>query len=189
MDRDDAMLDYLQGRLTPEERASFEAEIARDSSLSAEVSLMKSVRAALKEGPEHENAAAVWNRLSADMDASPQAANENRRPWLEALKYAAACVLAVAVWQFAVVPRLGALDGGFRAASEQSNAFMLQVKFVESATLSEIGNVLGPLGGVISDGPSALGILRLSFPDARRRDEALDALDGRDDLVDFVSVQ
>lgn len=186
MDRDDAVLDYLQDRMAAPERAAFEEAMAQDPSLAAEVSLMQSVRAELGSAPRHEQADAVWDRLSAAMEPV-QPANENRSPWRQVLQYAAACVLAVSLWQLAVVPRLGAPDDGFRAASEQRDAFALQVKFVDAATLPEIAKVLGPLGGTISDGPGALGILRVSFPSAAQRDEALRVLEDRVPLVEFIS--
>lgn len=187
MDRDDAILDYLQDQMTPQERASFEQAMAQDASLAAEVSLMQSVRAELASGPPHEQADEVWRKLSATLDAPAQPANENRGPWRQLLQYAAACVLAVSLWQLAVVPRLGGADGGFRAASDASEAFVLAVKFVDTATLAQITDALAPFGGTITDGPSALGILRVSFADAQQQSAAQEGLGNRPDLVEFLS--
>ncbi|MDU9004365.1 hypothetical protein [Sedimentitalea todarodis] len=188
MDQDDAILDYLQDRLKPEDRASFEADMGRDPVLAAEVDLMRQVRAELASGSKHDDAEAVWDRLSASMDEAPQAANENRRPWIQGLRYAAVGVIAVAAWQLAVVPRLDAPGDGFRTASElQSEAYTLQVKFIEGVTLEEIAELLGPLAGTISDGPSALGLVRLSFPDAASLAQAQETLNYRGDLVEFLS--
>lgn len=189
MTRDDAILDYLQDRLAPEDRTSFEARMAQDPALAAEVSVMKSVRAELASGPMHEKADVVWDRLSQAMENAPEVANANRAPWRTALQYAAACTLAIAVWQFGVVPRLAGTDSGFRAASGQSEGAILQVRFVQSVTLAEISALLDPFGGTISDGPGALGIVRLTFPDAPSRDQALAALQDREDLVEFVAEQ
>ncbi|MCV3272743.1 anti-sigma factor [Roseobacter sinensis] len=187
MDRDQNILDYLQDRLTAADREAFEAAMAQDGSLAAEVSVMRSVRAQLAAAPKHESADAVWQRLSAEMESRPPAANDDRPPWQQLLKYAAVAVLAVAAWQVTIVPRMGEAPGGFRTASEQPAAFTFQVKFVESATLGEIAAVLGPLGGTITDGPSALGLVRLSFAEAGLRDEALKALEGQVELVEFVA--
>ncbi|MEO1138418.1 MAG: hypothetical protein AAFW87_03080 [Pseudomonadota bacterium] len=186
MDRDDAILDYLQDRLAPEKREAFETSMAQDASLAAEVDLMRSVRDEMASGPTHEKADAVWEQLSTAMDAPPQAANENRHPWVSVLQYAAVAAIAVAAWQFAVVPRLGDVPDGFRAASEQSAGFVLQVKFEDSVTIGEIGTLLGPLGGTISDGPSALGVVRVSFTDAALRDAAREVLTARSDIVELV---
>lgn len=189
MDRDDKILDYVQNRLAPADRAQFENAMAKDTSLAAEVDLMRSVRAELKAAPTHENADAVWDKLSATIDPAPQTANDNRRPWLQVLQYAAVALVAVAAWQFAVVPRISEEPGGFQAASEQSGGFVLQVKFVESATIGEITDLLRPLNGAITDGPSALGLVRVSFAEASMQQAALEVLSNRSDLVEVALEQ
>ncbi len=187
MDRDQDILDYVQGRLAPADRDAFEQAMARDASLAAEVDVMRSVRGALASGPTHAQAEAVWDRLSAEIDPPPQAANDNRRPWREVLTYAAVALIAVAAWQVTIGPRLTAGPDGFRAATAQSDGVSFQVKFVDAATLGEIATLLAPLGGTISDGPSALGLVRLSFPDPSQREEAMRLLETRSDLVEFVA--
>lgn len=187
MDRDQSILDYLQNRLSSADRKAFETVMAQDASLAAEVDLMRSVRAELASMPGHKNANAVWDRLSAQMDAAPQAANDNRRPWQQALKYAAVAMIAVAAWQVTIGPRLNEGPTGFRTASEETAAFTFQVKFIESATLGEIAALLAPLGGTISDGPSALGLVRLSFAEAGLRDAALKTLVDHGAPVEFVA--
>lgn len=189
MDHDDKILDYVQNRLAPADREQFEKAMAKDKSLSAEVDLMRSVRAELKAGPIHENADAVWDKLSAAIDPAPQTANDNRRPWLQVLQYAAVAVMAVAAWQFAVVPRISGEPDGFRAASEQSVGFVLQVKFIESATIGEITDLLRPLNGTITDGPTALGLVRVSFAKKNMQQEAFDVLSSRSDLVELALEQ
>ena len=186
MERDDAILDYLQGRLAPEERLAFEQTMAQDAALAAEVDVMRAVRTELASGPKHEQADAVWDRLSVAMDGSAQPANENRRPALALLKYAAVAVIAIGTWHTTVVPRVTPTQDGFRAASEESGDVILQVKFASSATLAEVGAVLRPLGGTISDGPTALGVVRVSFADMDARDAARVALGERSDLVELV---
>ncbi len=186
MERDDAILDYLQGRLAPEDQKAFERSMAQDTALAAEVDVMRAVRAEMASGPQHEQADAVWDRLSAAMDGHAQPANDNRRPALALLKYAAVAMIAVGAWHFTVVPRVATTQDEFRAASERSTDFILQVKFAPSATLKEVGDVLGPLGGTISDGPTALGVVRVSFVDGGSRDAARDALSAMDGLVELV---
>lgn len=187
MDRDQDILDYLQDRLTTADRDAFESAMARDASLAAEVDVMRSVRAELASGPRHDSADAVWDRLSAKIDAAPQAANDNSRPWQQVLKYAAVAMIAVAAWQVTLGPRVTGGPDGFRTASEQPAAVSFQVKFVETATLGEIAALLAPLGGTISEGPSALGLVRLSFADANLGAEASKVLEERSDLVEFVA--
>ncbi|MDP5220067.1 hypothetical protein Q5Y75_22950 [Ruegeria sp. 2205SS24-7] len=187
MERDQDILDYLQDRLGPSERETFEKTMARDASLAAEVAVMRAVRSELDASPKHAQAEAVWDRLSVEIDGTPRAANDNRQAWRHVLRYAAVALLAIAVWQFAVVPRIGEAPGGFRTASEQVDDFALQVKFVDGAPFGDISDLLGTLGGVISDGPSALGLVRVSFPDAAARAAALEAMREQVDFVEFVA--
>ncbi|MEP0962817.1 MAG: hypothetical protein ABJG75_13525 [Roseobacter sp.] len=189
MDRDDTILDYLQGRLSPKDRQQFEHAMSQDNSLSSEVDLMRAVRAELAAGPSHEYSAAVWDKVSASIDATPIPANQNQRPWVQALRYAAVASVAIAAWQLAIVPRMNARPDGFRTASEQSANFIVQVKFAQDATVGEISAVLVPVGGTITDGPSALNLFRISFPDQTSREKALNTLQSRNDIVEMVAEQ
>lgn len=189
MDRDDAILNYLQGRLAPAERDRFEAEMKADAPLAAEVDVMRAVRADLAAAPKHDNAGAVWNKLLASIDPPLRAANQNRSPWAQVGRYAAVALLAVVSWQFAVAPRIFGAPDTYRAASEETDAFILQVRFADEATMTEIGALLGPLDGTISDGPSALGIMRISFIDEAARQQAAEAFRARPALVIFVQEQ
>lgn len=189
MDRDETILEYLREKLPPEDRSAFEATMAQDAALAAEVELLRAVRSELATGPKHDNAGAVWDRLAAKMDPLPVHANDNRSPWIHTLRYAAVAVLAVAAWQFTVVPRTGTAPDGFRTSSEVTAAFVLQVKFLDNATIADIGLLLAPANGTIIDGPSALGIVRVSFPDQAARVQALESLGAQSDLVEFVLEQ
>lgn len=189
MNRDDAILDYLQNRLSPDDRAAFKQAMAEDAVLAAEVDVMRSVRAQLATGPEHDQAEAVWNRLSASIGQDGRPANENRIPVAQALRYAAVALVAVFVWQFAVAPRTSDVIPGFTPASETAGAFVLQVKFTEDATLGEITELLTPWRATIIGGPGSLGILRVAFPDAAARQQAMVELSARTDLVEVVLAQ
>ncbi|ABG33450.1 hypothetical protein CEP88_09260 [Roseobacter denitrificans] len=188
MDRDDQILNYVQDRLSPQDRAAFEEAMARDAALSGEVALMQAVRGALAQEPKHDNSDAVWDRLSASMSPVPQPANMNSSPWAQLARYAAVAAIAVLAWQV-VVPRSSGVPTGFTPATEGAGAFVLQVKFADSATFGDIGALLGPLGGTITDGPTALGLVRVSFADATSLQEAAVALDARSDLVELVVQQ
>lgn len=189
MDRDETILDYMRDKLPPEERATFEATMAQDAALAAEVELMRAVRAELATAPKHDKAEAVWDRLAGEIDPAPLTANDNRSPWMQFVKYAAVAMLAVAAWQFTVVPRTGSVPEGFRTSSEGAAAFVLQVKFTESTTIADISVLLAPSKGTIVDGPSALGLVRVSFPDQAAREQALEVLSAQSDLVEFVLEQ
>lgn len=189
MDRDEDILNYLQGRLQPVDRARFEADMSRDATLAADVALMRDVRADLASGPRHEAADAVWSRLSAAIDAAPRAANQNRPFWTQAARYAAVAAVAVVSWQFGVAPLITASPDVYRSASEGRSGFVLQVRFTDAATLGDITILLVDVGGTIVDGPSALGFMRVSFADDAAREQALDTLQARSDLVTIVQMQ
>lgn len=191
MDRDDKILAYLQGKLASTDLADFEAEMASDTSLAAEVTLMRSARAELAKGPKLPDPEQAWDRLSAAIREPVRPANENHPPWRQWAQYAAVACIAVASWQVIAVPRLGnqQVQDPFRAASEASDAFTLQVKFTDTATIAEIAALLTPLGATITSGPSALGLLRVSFENDALRQQARAALETRTDLVEFALAQ
>lgn len=185
MERDDEILEYLQDRMGRDDRDRFEADMAEDASLAAEVEVMRSVRTALASGPIHENKDAVWARVSRSIDQMQEPANVNRAPWGALLRYAAVAVVAVSAWQVAIVPRISSAPDTFRPASEQTAGVALQVKFTDAAMFTDIAALVYTLNGTIIDGPGALGILHLSFPDTDLRAQAIDVLE-RSDLVEFV---
>ncbi len=187
MTRDQNILEYLQNRLSLADKDAFERMMAQDAALAAEVDVMRAVQAELTDGPKHENADAVWDRISASIDAQAAPANNNRSPWRQMLKYAAVAVLAIAAWQVAVVPRISAVPEGFRTVSETSEAVSIQVKFTETTTLVDISALLAPLDGRIIDGPGALGLVRLSFPDESLAEAARAVLESNATLVEFVA--
>ena len=189
MDREDWILNHIQGRHSAEDQASFENAMARDPALSAEVNVMRAVRRELADSSKHENAEAVWLRLTKEIDDHPKPANDNRQPFVAILRYAAVALIAVAAWQFAVVPRLGDPDAGFRTASGDAASHVLQVKFRPDVTIAAIGDVLTALEGTIADGPSTLGILRLSFADNAALTNAFEVLSARDELVELILEQ
>lgn len=188
MDRDDKILAYLQDRLSSQERDQFERDMAEDAALRGEVSLMQSVRGELANEATLPDPDALWARISADMNQPAPVANDNRRPWVQLVQYAAVACIAVAAWQIFAVPRLGSGTGPevFRAASEASDKFELQVKFLDTARMADVAALLADLDGTISGGPSALGIVRISFADDMRREEAFRVLTARKDLVEFL---
>ena len=189
MDRDDKILNYVQERLSPQDRAAFEASMATDAALASEVALMQSVRGAMASAPKHDKSEAVWDRLSASMTPVPEPANTNRSPLIAVLRYAAVAAIAVTAWHLTVVPRSSGVPGGFAPATETTAAFVLQVKFADTASFGEIGALLGPLGGSISDGPTALGLVRVSFTDEISLQEAVGALNAASDIVELVVEQ
>ncbi len=191
MDREERLIAYMQDRLSLPERDAFEAELQTDPALAAEVDVLRAVRTELAHEHEPGDAAAGWSRLSAAIDAGqPAVANENRPPRLSLWQAAAVVAAAVFLWEAAVAPSLGFLEQrGYETVSEGATSPVLQVIFKEAAPVGEIAAVLQELEGNFADGPSALGVYRLSFADSNRRDAARDMLAARKDLVEVVLEQ
>ncbi|WP_342076592.1 hypothetical protein [Yoonia sp. SS1-5] len=88
------------------------------------------------------------------------------------------------------MPRLAEerIGEGFSVASENTGqTFVLQVQFLPNTTLDDIATILLPFSGTISDGPSAIGLVRLAFVTEDDRAQGLEALRMRSDLVSFIA--
>lgn len=188
MDRDDKVLDYLQDRMGPEDRAGFEREMDSDPSLAAEVAMLTGARRAMAEETLPDGASeAGWARLSeaiAEDQATPPANTNRPLAWAQAAAIAAA---AIAVWQFAVVPRFQGAEPGLVPASDTIEGPALRAAFAADAPLSEVTALLREVGATVIDGPSAVGLYTLAFRDAGARDSAEAALTDRPDLVTAVA--
>lgn len=189
MDREDRLLAYMQNRMSPDDKGRFETEMASDRSLAAEVSAMRAVRSELAEEDGLPDTDAGWARLSAALDAEgTQPANLNRPIRISLLQAAALVVASVLLWQVAIAPNLTGLgESGYETVTEERTGPVLQVIFTADASMGEISALLRMHGGTLLDGPSALGLYRIGFPDAAQRTAARDALTGRPDLVDTVA--
>ncbi|WP_121063346.1 hypothetical protein [Chachezhania antarctica] len=178
MDQDDRLIDYMQGRLSEEERVAFEAEMARTPALEAEVTALRAAASELGRAQVPDGArAAGWDRLSAAIDAErvPQPANTNRP--LTLLKVACIIGATVAVWQFGVVPKLPGQGPGYVTVTEEAEArHALRVAFAEDVALADLTALLQRIGARITEGPGAIGLYTLSFDDEAARDAAEAAL-------------
>ncbi|MCA0920669.1 hypothetical protein [Pseudooceanicola nanhaiensis] len=188
MDEDDRILAYLQDRLEPADRATFEAELETHPDLRAQVTSLSAAAAELGARPVPEGARdAGWERLSSAIEAErqPVAANTNRGVSL--LKVASIVAATVLFWQFAVVPQLPGTGGGFVPASATVEGPALRVAFAEGATMAEITALLQETGARLTDGPGALGLYTLTFATEAERDAAEALLAGRPELFTDVS--
>ncbi|MEM1267464.1 MAG: hypothetical protein AAGI50_15760 [Pseudomonadota bacterium] len=190
MTRDERLLAYMQNRLDPDDRIAFEADMAADPAVAAEVDVMRAVRAEFEERAEAPDAVAGWRRLEMAIEADKRRpANENRAPRLALWQVAAVVAAALLTWETAVAPQIGAERGGYATVSEVAAGPALRVAFVPSATIGEIDAILVDLGGTITDGPGALGLYRISFVDDAARDSAEAALAARTELVELVTAE
>ena len=193
MDRDDRLVAYLQDRLSQAERKDFEAEMRSDPALAAEVSVMRGARKAMGQEEADEDPSVGWQRLQASIErerSQTTAANLNRRPFFMIAQVAAVAIAAIAVWQFAVTPLISPNgQPGYTTASDELALPVLQVVFADTAPAGEISAALLEHGGKIIDGPSAIGLYRIAFPDEDHRSRAREALALQPELVESVFIE
>ncbi|MEM1361256.1 MAG: hypothetical protein AAGF94_06005 [Pseudomonadota bacterium] len=192
MDREERLLVYMQNKLPVDERRQFEAEIADDDKLAAEVAALRSARSVLARQDASADLETDWSNFTKALDAEqPVPANTNRPVTLSLLQAAGLVLASVMLWQLAVVPNVDRLSqgGGYEPVSETASGPVLQVLFAGSAQIGDISEVLRTFDGTILDGPSALGIFRISFPDEAQRDAASTALIDRPDLAVSATIE
>ena len=201
-ENEELILKFVQGRLSADERASFELRMRADPRLAAEVAAMVGVRSALTDAAtdavERERG---WRRLSEAIDAEtaapqpsqpqssqPVAANDNRllsrllgAPLARAAGIAVAAVLA---WEAGVSSLFERQPSQvYTPVSEAPSGVVAAVAFAPEASVAEISALLRRIGATVSDGPSALGVYRLGFETEAARDAALSELDAETTLV------
>lgn len=176
MDRDDRILAFVQGKLPQADADAFQSEMNSDAGLAAEVAVLASARSVLGSNQD-DMADQSWETLSAKIDeARFRPANLSRAPRLSLLQVAAAIVAAVAIWQFTAAPlfQTGGLD--YAPASVAAEGPTLQVRFEANAQIGAISDTIYDLDGRILDGPSAIGLFVIEFPDDASRTAALESL-------------
>lgn len=195
MDREDKVLAFVQGRMDGAERRAFEAEMAQDRTLAAEIAAMQALRAEFAAETSAETAAetaeAGWARFAPTLEETAAAgtANANRAPRFSLWQTGALIAASLALWQVVAVPLITPPpDAGFRPVSEAAEMPTLQILFAPGADIVEISRLLADSGGTIVSGPGAIGLYRVAFDTAAARDAARAAFENRPDLADRVAV-
>lgn len=191
MDRDDLVLAYVQGRLPEAERGAFDARLSAEPDLAAEVAALQAMRDAFAQADAEIAPDQGWARLEAAIDAAPPAAaNVNAPLRLPLWQVGGLIAASLALWQVAVVPTLGpGLEPGFETVGAPTQADVLQVLFAPGADVSAVTALLRDVGGTVVDGPSAIGLYRVSFSSAEALGTAREALTARTDLIEMVTVE
>jgi hypothetical protein len=161
---------YLNGTLAETERAQVEAWLRESPDAGSELQMWRAVQADARTQPLTQPGVDFgWQRLRRDLK------REQRRGSLHTWRVAAAAsVLMIVGLQTAILVRQ---DAGTRyeplsgTLSIPANAWRVQVRFAESAAVSDINALLLRLDARVISGPSALGIYELALP----REAAADA--------------
>ncbi len=183
----DALQDLVRGRLSPEEAARLEAEIAGDPQMEADYRLVDALNRT--DTASHAFPGELgWARLSRAIDREKPRALWRRDVPL----WQVAAILAIALfgWQFAVAPHLGggaperyvtATEGAARAGPT------LRVAFTPTGTEGSIRSLLREAGARIVDGPTAIGIYTLAFENGGQRDAAATRFAASPSLIEIIA--
>lgn len=170
MDRPDEfdeedLLSFSRGEASAELAARIEAVAASDATFRAELALMgglKGALAAATDGPDAREFG--WRRLEADIAKSAggtQAGRDRPQIWRLAAAFLGAIVIAQGAY-IAVAP--GTDDApGYQTVSEEVSGFTFSAAFKADAPMADVQTLLREADARIVDGPSAIGLYRLSF--------------------------
>ncbi|MDS9469962.1 hypothetical protein RGQ15_20645 [Paracoccus sp. MBLB3053] len=185
---DITLMAYVRGTLPEKEQAAVEEAARQLPEVRGDIALLRGLLLTRETGDEAAPGDLGWARLSRAIDAERVAPDRSRRRWLRPLEIAATVLLAVGLWQFAVLPRLPQiLPGTDRyAPASQTAGGTLAVAFVPEATEARIRALLQDIGAEIIGGPSALGLWTLGFRNDTARDAALQRLSEETAIVESV---
>lgn len=188
------MVAHAAGTATAAERAEAETLAEQDAGAAARLALAHSSRSAIE--ASEEAAQGQWSpgemglrRLLRDIEREEE---QKQFAWADSVALwrgvAAAAVLALAVMGALRLGEEGAGRSGYEIATSADARAIAQITFAPTATEAEIRALLLETGGTLVDGPSALGIYRLSFGDAKARDSGVARLKGAR-IVESVSAE
>ncbi|WP_375173651.1 hypothetical protein [Pseudooceanicola sp.] len=185
---EDDILAFSRGEAPADVAARIEAAAATDETLRAELALMGGLRGALAaatDGPDTREFG--WRRLQAEIAKSEDHAPEPRaRPhvWRIAAMFLGALVIGQGAY-IAVAPGTNNAPA-FRPVSDEVAGFTLAIAFTAEAAMADIEALLRDTGGRIVDGPSAIGLYRISFESEDALAAARDRLSASP-LVDLLA--
>ncbi len=177
---------HVRGDSAPEQAARIEAAAEADPNLRAELAVMGGLKEALKASTDAPDTRAFgWKRLETEI-AQTKAATPV--PRVQSWRLAAAGLGVVALLQgtYIALAPAGGDTPLYRTVSEETSGFNIAIAFVPDATVAEIEALLRQNGARITDGPSAIGLYRVSFETEDARASAL-ATFGTAPLIDLVA--
>lgn len=158
---------WANGSLDDDERLQVERALKTDAGLSEQVAMLRLIRGAMQDNDDIQSPGEFGlARLHRALDRETVQPSVTRRT-------AAISALAAAVVGGLVVFGLeqGGQDDVYRQASTVLNQPMLTVAFSPDASEASIRTLLQRYSLSIVDGPSALGLYFLSFPEGTDADE------------------
>lgn len=200
---------YAAGLLPPEQNARFEAALAADPALRANLEAARAELEIVQEDAARASAPSpqAWDRVAAAVAAHPRKASFYERlraacvalverasaaPVLAA-SLAAAAALVLVVESGALLRRTAAPTGGYQTASDpnaQRKGAELLIVFTPNATVGRMSAILAAHGATIVDGPRAGGLYRVALAAGATAPEdvarAIAALRGEDGVASVL---
>ena len=183
---DSTLMAYVRGDLPPDAAAEVERAAREQPAVAGDIALMRGLVRARAADPSTAPGELGWARLSRAIDAEAAPVHQPRRNWRPLMQIAATAVIAVGVWQLAVVPMLPGGGGDLYVPATGTTEGAVIVAFAPDATEAQIRALLQEIGATVTDGPSALGLWTLSFADERRRTVGLTRLQAATGIVESV---
>ena len=171
---------YINGSLSMKERAQVERSFESSEELNKELNFLKSIRQHVKGEVPNSPGEMGLQRLRREIKQEPKSASITK--W-RAFSIAASLVVVVQLGLIANLTRTSDLYIPLSDNSYPGNT--IQIQFKSTATAGDINSLLLELGGVIIDGPSALGIYRIKLKTVD--DVMLQRINQHKDIVDFVA--
>lgn len=177
---------YLNGTLSTEDRRSVESWLIAAGS-DVELQMWRAVQQQVRTDRSIEPGTELgWRRLRGQLETSQEAMRPAWK-WRAAL---AAGILAIASFQTLILLRQEPVHRPLSGTTVASpDAWRLQVRFTERATIRDINALLLRIDAQIAKGPSALGVYEISIPrtDATDVDDLLQLLK-REPLIEQVTL-
>jgi anti-sigma factor RsiW len=164
---------YVNGTLDDDEKDRVEQAIKDDPSLKDEIAYLEKLREEVK-AQEIENSAGelglkrlqkalAEERLKNDPIAQAKSKISNEQNWGWRVAAIAACLLLILQTAITMIPdQSGDLSAAGGPAITRTNGSIISVTFVPSAREENIRNLLLAIDANIVDGPSALGVYKIS---------------------------
>ena len=152
---------YLNGTLGAADMMRVKLALQEDEGLRADLEMLRQVRAAVRQDPDiNSPGEIVLARLRREIAVAPPVM---RKPTYAAL--AAAFAMGAVVSAVLAAAALRAPGETYRQAGAGAAPMSLVVAFRADATVEQISDLLLALDATIIDGPSAIGLYRLSVPE------------------------
>lgn len=186
---EDDLRAFVGGTALPALAADITAQMADDPGLRAEVAVLQGVAAMLAQDAANAQPDELgWRRLEARIKAEQQAAAPPRQSnfWRAA---AVACGLIIVGQGAYISTGFGpSAEARYETATAADTAYVLALAFEDDANMAEVSALLRSIDGVVIDGPSAIGLYRVSFAADGVLEAAQDTL-STSDLVRLVAAE